>query len=178
MLRLIYMAIITDLSCIFIHLSIHKSPQSSVVNNNNINWYIHWAVCSQRDVLQNWRMVEVGIVLWRPSSPIILFKSEQQVPQDHVIRFWISLRMKPQQLLWVVFLECLINLTVRKPWFFVWFFGGFFLVVLSFNGSCWGLVLLGAFHLFINYWQVQHEMGSKLIQWKYGRVENMGSKKN
>lgn len=111
MLRLICVVVIQNCS---MHLLIHKSLQSSVVNNN-INWYIPWSVCSQRDLCfwtAEWLRWEdsCGDLPVQPSC--LKHENLEQVLWDHVVRFWISLRMKPVAL--GRFLACLSNLTVRK----------------------------------------------------------------
>lgn len=134
MLRLICVVIIQNCS---MHLSILNSLQSSVVNNN-INWSIPWAVCSQRDLCfwtADWLRWEdsCGDLPVQPSC--LKHENLEQVLWDHVIRFWISLRMKPVAL--GSFLACLSNLTVRKNIFFFflifeWWFGFWFCLVVCF----------------------------------------------
>lgn len=135
MLRLICVVIIQNCS---MHLSILNSLQSSVVNNN-INWSIPWAVCSQRDLCfwtADWLRWEdsCGDLPVQPSC--LKHENLEQVLWDHVIRFWISLRMKPVAL--GSFLACLSNLTVRKNIFF--FFLNFWMMV-------WILILSGCLFL-------------------------------
>lgn len=105
--RLIYIVIITNYS---MHLSICKCQQSSVVNNNNINWCIPMTVCSHRDLC--YRTAEF---LWRSSSSTILFKARKS--RTGFSGWYQVLNISENEASTVAlgtFLACLINLTEKK----------------------------------------------------------------
>lgn len=109
--RLIYIVIITNYS---MHLSICKCQQSSVVNNNNINWCIPMTVCSHRDLC--YRTAEF---LWRSSSSTILFKARKSRTGFSGWCYQV-LNISENEASTVAlgtFLACLINLTEKKKFF-------------------------------------------------------------